>query len=773
MFSQENFFMTHEQPSVISEPGILEETAPADGADFALGSPNGNRHGENGHIHPELAALLAETAVFTVTPPLGANGDALPTEFPFGRTDALGQQGSPTEQREHEARASFDMQRAVEQAINPFGNDNPELVALLREELKTATTHRVDKFARAKEKKAELGEENPAASRIATVETVLQKIDPKVVLSLTALALGDTDRFTKLVSEYLALADIREKRLAVLRGVGEYFLRHTRGIPKSMLVASHMRDVPNDTTGLLTPQEERLIPDVSSQFAKAARRLAIATKSANADLESVGQAEFSLELYTEALRNHEDGLEAHQAEAAGHIKQDFSQLRLQNGQLRNDTLQVLEGVPFSEWQRLPVTPLLMKNKEFKQVDPASKEAAAETANNIMLVLESGQVSNHGAHVRIAPDVRAKMVSAIQMRVEKGEPIQLELYYTLARMSNPLEGVRRTPGLQEWAMFYKFAQVTKTAELFYQPTGGQPPIQWVVIDEANAFGDVWDLDQAETKEFRNQLREMFGRMGISDTIIFDDLQRMVDKGGENVANLIKNNYQRIAQNWQDFLASGISFEDYIARDRDWIQTLQNSGEADTAASYQTRIADVQTIHDREISMMRLVNPVRHHPDMTVEDLLAVYNGIMPHVNLGDIQLTDRQQAILADIQARALHANIYSKAVMDARVAMERGYPKAVSVTITDKTNKLVVFTGAPGAQVFPGHAEAIAIGARRSSFGSPELANDWLNVCRASGVLAERIDNKRNRYRGVIDPENPHDPPYYYLQEPTTVSKAA
>lgn len=676
----------------------------------------------------------------------------------------------------------FDLQGTTDEVINPSGKDNPELVELMKRTLYGEVIKQAKKLKNAEAKKAELSATNSeAAVKILTVDNEVSKLPEDVALSLRALAMGDRERLMQLLSEYRALEKIREERQRVLRGLGEYYLLRTQGIPKSIFVIGHLKNVPEDLGQVLSEKERKQARNqYSPQFADASERLAAATVLANNSLEAVGEREFTRELLAEVQVQHEHGLEPQQAEKQGFIVGDYSSIVLENGKLVDRTIETRTGIPFAKWQELPIVPLLMKSKEFRQINPQKEDPTKTIAHNIMVALESGQVSNHGAHVAISKEARERMLRQIEKAVSESKPVQLELYYTLARMSNPLEGTRKAPGLQEWAMLYKFAQVAETVSLFYQPANGQLPLQWAIIDEGQVFQEIWDLDPQETARFRNDLLKMTNDMGLSQTILFDDLRRMLEEGGERTEDLIRRNYSRIQKNWQDFDRSELSLDEYLEPIKNQIGTLQNL--SDVSVTDQQRlqnlreiVSDVQTIHDRHISMLRLVNPVKHYPHMTIGDLLAVYNNIMPHVDLGNIQLSEDQKAIRADIERRALHANIYSKAVMDARPAMKRRYPDAVQVTITDKQDKIVVFTGDDRTQVFPGHGEATLMYSRRSSFGSPEQGKDWINVCRSIGVLADKIVSKENgtfshRYVGIIDPQNSSGAPYYYIETPVLAS---
>lgn len=679
--------------------------------------------------------------------------------------------------------APFDLQGAKDEVINPSGKDSPELAELMKRTLYGEVIRQAKKLKNAEAKKAELSATNPeAAVKILTVDDEVSKLPEDVALSLRALAMGDRERLMQLVSEYRALEKIREERQRVLRGLGEYYLLRTQGVPKSIFVISHLKNVPEDLGKVLSEKERRQARNqYSPQFADASERLAAATVLANKSLKAIGERAFNTELLTKAQVQHEHALEPQQAEQQGFIVGDYSSIVLENGQLVDRTIETGIDMPFAKWQELPIVPLLMKSKEFRQINPQKEDPTKTIAHNIMVALESGQVSNHGAHVAISKEARERMLRQIEKAVSEDKPVQLELYYTLARMSNPLEGTRKVPGLQEWAMLYKFAQVAETVKLFYQPANGQPPLQWAIIDEGQVFQEIWDLDTQETARFRNDLLKMANAMGLSQTILFDDLRRMLKEGGEGTEDLIRRNYSRIENNWQDFERSGLSLDDYLQPIKDQIGILQNPPDGLSITDQQKLqelrevVSDVQTIHDRHISMLRLINPLKHHPNMTFKDLLAVYNNDMPHIDLGNIQLSEEQKVIRADIERRALHANIYSKAVMDARPAMKRRYPDAVQVTITDKQDKIVVFTGDDRTQVFPGHGEATLMYSRRSSFGSPEQGKDWINVCRSIEVLADKIVSQENgtlshRYVGVIDPQNSSGTPYYYIETPVLAS---
>ncbi len=675
----------------------------------------------------------------------------------------------------------YNIRREMHRAVNPTGEDNEELVETMRDHLfgeNGLVMQQAGKFAAAEKKKAELilAGKDQAAANVRTVDTILTQMEPDVAFSLRVLACGDKGRLTQLVSEHQALEAIRLKREQMLRTVGEYHLLISEGVTKAALATSHIRAVDEIGIDQILTDEQRAQArnKVSPQFGEAAERFAAATELANRELIERGRAVFTVKRYQTALAIHENAIEGQMAEAhdarvrSGELSKDaeplltglfYDNIQLVDGHLADPTMSNMEGRPFTWWQELPVVPLLMKKDDFQEGN--TPDIISE---NIMAMLESSQVSNHGAHVAISDEVRADIVGKIRKAVEAGEPVKLDMYYTIARMGNPLEGLRRMPGHQDWAMMYKMGQVAETAKLFYQPADGQPAMQWIIINEAEAFKDVWDLPDHEVEGFALEMDAMIDRMGLSNVISRDSLQRMAEEGGAPVWEFVEANYKRIRANWDAYAATGLDWDSYVEQMGDRLD--------------KTARGDVRTILDREVSMMRLVNPLRNYPDMTIDDLLAVYNGIMPNVELEDVVLTDRQAEILATVRERGLHANIYSKALMDARTmklpdgtdAIKRREPKAISVTITDKENKLVVHSADPRTKAFMGHGEEIVRYTRVSSPGSPEAGRPWYDVDRAIGILAQWTvrDGKRvHRYVGIVDPTDSTGIPYMYLEVPT------
>ncbi len=764
-----------------------------------------------------------------------------------------------TIERALSAQLPFNLQEATDRLLNEQSNGNEDLSLYLRQTLygfiyarakkleSAEEPENLHKAQQARQKMLDRAEklydagkadeasdiEARAENVIQTTEAILARLDqrdPDISDSLRALSLGNPNRLRQLVAEYMVVtsSELQEKKAQVTRAVAEHQLLYERGVPKAMYVASFYDKV-DDPAEILTDEElKKAAEKYSPQFAGVSQRYAAATKLANHGLEKEGEHAFSLKSYRVAELMQDHAQEAQDAEKKGLITTDYSSLTLENGVLTDRGVETIEGMPLSWWYDLPITPLLMK-KDF--LDPDSEEAremseSAVTAENIMRVMESNQITNHGAHVDISPKMRDEIVSQMQQAVAAERPIQFELYYSVGAMANPLERNQASPSLQDWAMWYKYGQISETIGLFYQPKDNQPPVQWVIIDETQAFGDVWDLDPVKTREFRTKVEEMVAQMGLSNTILFDELQRMADEGGQDVQESIAQEYMRIAGKWSEFTknipsianrSEGISqaLEDKIAQLKNAPKHSPQAAELRELKMIRKKhdrylylwdfanqdiqakdYKDIKQILDREVSMMRLVNPLRvdgpigwdertpGYPDMTIDELLHVYNGIMPHVHFDGFELTAREQEILAVVQARGLHANIYSSAVMNSRHHMQRRYSNAIKVTITDKDEKMVVVTGDDRAQVFPGHGVPVFLSTNSSSLGSPEPGNPWLNVDRLVGQFTDRADlgikrsdgtiiragEPRGRFIGVVDPESREIT--HYIENPTLMYTA-
>lgn len=609
---------------------------------------------------------------------------------------------------------------------------------------------------------------------------LLKEENPEIAEQMQLIAGEDRNKLIHLLSEYQANIETQSEKERVLRMVGEYFMHFEKGMPKSVVVAHCIPAVPEDVRSVLSEEEITKARDsVSQPFQEMAIRQAAATKIANQRIQKIGEQVYSPDLYEKADRvyqrtrpngtnKHFGAKEYHEALEAGEIKQDYSSLeQTSEGTLKSNDMPTKKGLPMASWLSTPITPLLMKKERdpknpnatfFHEIlPPAANETPEQKADrihkiaeNICTIFDSSQVSNHGKNVAMSPEVRNGIVNSIAKAVQEGRPIRVEYYYTLAGMANPLSrGEQRMPGLQEYAFFHKLGQIAETVKLMYQPRDGAPPIQWINIDESPAFGEVWDLDKAETAKFRTELRSMLNTMGISDSVIFEDFQTLIDEGGEAVQQKIRSNYDRISSAIKLWQESGLEWNEYKA-----------ANQIDS-----TTIADVDAINMIQRSMMRLVTPTKHH-DMTLQDLQAVYQNTMPYVPVTGEPLTNRQQEILEDTKQRALHANIYYRSVMTSRDLMKPHYTPDLKVAVTDKGDKHGIHTGDHRTNTFPGHGLAILRYTRPSSPGGEQPSNHWIDVDRALGTFTQYNKDGSHRYVGFIDPTKPKEPPYYYVEQP-------
>lgn len=672
--------------------------------------------------------------------------------------------------REH---LPFNLHQATEDIINPDRQENPDVVALLRATLFKDTTAQVKRYETAEGKKAQLIAKNKPdiAANIPTFSsdlTEIQQSTPSVAASLRALSFGNQHRLMQLVSEYKSLQGLQEKKENLLetafRGVGEYHLLRNKAITKASMIAHDFQTITDPREQLTEAELAKARQSVSEPFYPVAEKYAAATKLANDRLAEIGKSVFSLDLYNEAVAVQGNVIEITRHNQEQYAGYDYSTVQLteDHTQLIDPEQPTIEGAPLSYWETMPIVPLLMKSDQFRDISPDMTKSQREetTAHNILTIFDSAQVTNHGAQVKMSEEVRNGIVKQVQSAIAEDRPINVEFFYFLGRMSNPLSaGDQREPGFQDWTFMYKLGQIAKTAELFYKPTQEQPAIQFINVNEAHAFGAIWDQNPEENAVFLNRLEDMRENMGLSETIIFDDLQTWMDRNTEAVLPVVENHKNRIRQAVSDVADSGVSITECIARNN----TLDHQTSEDLA--FMEEILP---------SQMKLINPALHFPEASAQDLIRAYEGIMNTVEEQSKPLTPLQQEIRQYAVSHATDAFIHFRAVMLSRTAMQRTYRPDLSVSITSKEDKYAMHTGNPSTTTFPSNGVPVIRYPQIPSFGSPLPGKPWYDVERAVGALAQReirgneIDGYKitdtRRFTAVVDPETKK--PYVFLEQP-------
>ncbi|MBE5107827.1 L-tyrosine/L-tryptophan isonitrile synthase family protein [Bacillus thuringiensis] len=151
------------------------------------------------------------------------------------------------------------------------------------------------------------------------------------------------------------------------------------------------------------------------------------------------------------------------------------------------------------------------------------------------------------------DYKANFISKIEQAIADGRPVDLVIPSFPGREVNPIARTRPQLHLGEIAAMCRFAEMAEISKRIYEPG-----IRFIIVSDGVCYAPFYGDPVAGALQYRETLKQTIEKLGVSQYIILEDLQDIIDERKEEFQQIYAEVKNEIKEVWSD--------PEYLFRDK---------------------------------------------------------------------------------------------------------------------------------------------------------------------------------------------------------------